>query len=169
MGFLNVFRSSQYSEEDIRREKECLARIKAAVSERTGISEFIHWDDFTAAFAGSRENMELLLEIRTCKYEGKKYLCASVDDEVSWQEWDFDNQAAFETSIIDYIANRVNRTVKTTTVVRKDFYRVASYYLDQDRQWVCMEDQSSDSKWFCRILSGLGESGETVKTYRLQA
>lgn len=169
MSFLRLFRSPQYSEEDIRQEKECLARIKAAVSERTGIAEFIHWDDFTVAFAGSRENMELLLEIRTCKYEGKKYLYASVDDEVSWQEWDHNSIAEFENGIIDYIANRVNRTVKTVTEVGKDLYRVRSYYLEDNGQWVCFEDHSSDSKWFCRILSRLGESTEVIKAYRLLA
>lgn len=117
MGLFKFFHTAKSFEEDIQREKACIARIKAAVSQRCGIDKFIDYDAFTVAFAGSKENMELLLEICTQKYDGKKYLYASVDDEVSWQGWDFDNTDEFENNIIEYIAHRVNRTIKT--VIKK--------------------------------------------------
>lgn len=91
---------------------KCVVRIRRAVSRKCGIDNFINYDDFTVAFAGSKDNIELMLEICTQKCEGKKYLYASVDDEVSWEEWDFDNLDEFENNIIEYIANRVDRTVK---------------------------------------------------------
>ena len=119
MCLFKFFHLTKTFEEDIQREKDCIAVIKKAVSNKCGIDNFIDYDDFTVAFAGSKDNMELMLEICTQKYEGKKYLYASVDDEVSWQEWDFDNLDEFENNIICYIANRVNRTIKTVTKVNK--------------------------------------------------
>ena len=71
--------------------------------------------------------MELMLQISTQKYERKKYLYASLDDEVSWHEWDFGSIYEFENNIIEYIANRVNRTIKTVTEVSRECFRMASY------------------------------------------
>lgn len=167
MSLFKFFHSTKTYEEDIQREKDCILRIKEAVSQKCGIDNFIEYDDFTVAFAGSRDNMELMLEICTQKYNGKKYLYASVDDEVSWQEWDFDNLCEFENNIIDYIANRVNRTIKTTIEVNNNNFRVSSYYMDENGKWIRFEDQSSDSTWFCFITSHLTKSSETIKTYRL--
>ena len=112
MSLFKFFHSTKTLEEDIQREKDCILRIKQAVSQKCGIDEFIDYDEFAVAFAGSKDNMELLLEICTQKCDDKKYLYASLDDEVSWQEWDFDNLDEFENNIIDHIANRVNRTIK---------------------------------------------------------
>lgn len=168
MGLFKIFHTTKTLEVDIQREKDCVARIKQAVSKKCGIDNFIVYDDFTVAFAGSKNNMELLLEIRTQKCDGKKYLYASLDDEVSWQEWDFDDLDEFENNIIDHIANRVNRTIKTVTEVNKKNFRIASYYLDENGEWVCFEDHSSDSKWFCFITAHLTESSETIKTYKLE-
>ena len=169
MSLFNFFHAPKTYEEDIQREKDCVARIKQAISQKCGIENFIDYDDFTVAFAGSKENMELLLEICTQQYEGEKYLYASVDDEVSWQEWDFDNSDEFENNIIEHIANRVNRTIKTVTEVKNKSFRTASYYLDDNGEWICFENYSSDSKWFCFITNLLTESSETIKTYKLEA
>ena len=168
MGLFKFFHSTKTLEEDIQREKDCILRIKQAVSQKCGIDEFIDYDEFTVAFAGSKDNMELLLEICTQKCDGKKYLYASVDDEVFWQEWDLDNLDEFENNIVDYIANRVNRTIKTVTEVKNKSFRIASYYLDENGEWICFEDQSSESKRFCFITSHLTETNETIKTYKLQ-
>ena len=168
MGIFKFFHATKTLEEDIQREKDCVARIKQAVSKKSGIENFIDHDDFTVAFAGSKDNMELMLEICTQKCDGKKYLYASLDDEVSWQEWDLDNLNEFEDNIIDHIANRVNRTIKTVTEAHNKTFRVASYYLDENDEWVCFEDHSSDSKWFCFITAHLTESSEKIKTYKLE-
>ena len=167
MSLLNFFHATKTYEEDIKREKECIIRIKNAVSQKCGIDKFIECDNFTVAFAGSKDNMQLKLEICTQKCDGKKYLYASLDDEVSWQEWDFDNLAEFELNIIEYIATRVNRTIKTITEVDKKNLRVVSYYLNDNDEWICFEDYNSDSKWFCFITAHLTESSETIKTYKL--
>ncbi|MBP3692020.1 MAG: hypothetical protein J6I80_02110, partial [Clostridia bacterium] len=123
MSLFKFFHATKTYEEDIQREKECVLRIKNAISQKSGIDKFIDYDEFAVAFAGSKDNMELFLEICTQKYDGKKYLYASVDDEVSWHEWDFDNLDEFENNIVDYIANRVNRTIKTVTEVKNKSFR----------------------------------------------
>lgn len=168
MPLFKFFHAAKTHEEDIQREKDCITKIKQAVSQKCGIHHFIDYDEVTVAFAGSKDSMELMLEISTQKYDGKNYLYASVDDEVSWQEWDFDNLDEFENNIIDYIANRVNRTIKTVTEIKNKSFRIASYYLDDTGKWVCFEDQSSDSKWFCFITSHLTKSSEIIKTYKLE-
>ena len=168
MELFKIFHRTKTFKEDIQREKDCILRIKQAISQKCGIDNFIDYDDFTVAFAGSKDNMELMLEICTQKSEGKKFLYASVDDEVSWQEWDFDNLAEFENNIIEYISNRVNRTIKTVIEVNNKNYRVTSYYLNDNDEWVCFEDNSSDSKLFCFITAHLTESSEIIKTYKLE-
>ncbi|MBR4949622.1 MAG: hypothetical protein IKZ25_02480 [Clostridia bacterium] len=170
MSLFKFFHSTKTLEEDIQREKDCILRIKNAVSQKCGIDNFIDYDDFTVAFAGSKDNMELMLEICTQKCQGKKYLYASVDDEVSWQEWDFNNLDEFENNIIEYIANRVNRTVKTVIKkVKHKSYQETVYYLDNEtNEWVLMEDDQTEDKFVCFIAANKTETNETIKTYKLQ-
>ena len=167
MGLLKFFHAARLSEEDAQREVECIARIKQAVSRRSGIEHFIDYDDTTVAFSGTKDNMELMLQISTQKHERKKYLYASLDDEVSWHEWNFGSIDEFENNIIEYIANRVNRTIKTVTEVSRECFRMASYYLNDDGEWVCFEEDHLDSKAYGWIIAHLAKSEETIKTYQL--
>lgn len=170
MSLFKFFHATKTYEEDIQREKECIARIKQAVGKKCGVNNFIDYDDYTVAFAGSKDNMELLLEICTQKCEGKKYLYASVDDEVSWQEWDFDNINEFENNIIDHIANRVNRTIKT--VIQKEKHKSYAefvYYLEPStNEWVLLESDKTEDKLVCFIAANKTENTETIKTYKLE-
>lgn len=170
MSLFKFFHSTKTYEEDIQREKDCILRIKEAVSQKCGIDNFIEYDDFTVAFAGSRDNMELMLEICTQKYDGKKYLYASVDDEVSWQEWAFDNLCEFENNIIDYISNRVNRTIKTVIKKVKDkSYQETVYYFDNEtNEWVLMEDDRTEDKCVYFIAANKTETTEIIKIYKLE-
>ncbi len=169
MALFKFFHTTKTFEEDIQREKDCVARIKQAICQRCGIDNVIVFDDFTIAFAGSKDNMELMLEICTQKCDGKKYLYASVDDEVSWQEWDFDNATEFENNIIDHISNRVNRTIKT--VIQKEKhkrYQMSVYYLDETTgEWVLIEEDETDDGLACFIAANKTETTERIKTYKL--
>lgn len=169
MGVFKFFHVTKTSEEDIQREKVCIARIRQAVSQKCGIDSFIDYDDFTVAFAGSKDNMELILEICTQKYEGKKYLYASVDDAVSWQEWDFDNIDEFENHIVEHITNRVNRTIKTVVKkIKHKSYQETVYYLNEAiNEWILVEDDRTEDKFICFIAANKTEITETIKTYRL--
>ncbi len=170
MALFKFFHATKTLEEDIQREKDCILRIKNAVSQKCGIDKFVDYDDFTVAFAGSKDNMELMLEICTQKCQGKKYLYASVDDEVSWQEWNFNNLDEFENNIIEYIANRVNRTVKTVIKkVKHKSYQETVYYLNNEtNEWVLMEDDQTEDKFICFIAANKTETEETIKTYKLE-
>ena len=168
MSLFKYFHSTNICEEDINREKAFLTNIKESVSKKCGISKFIEYDDFTVAFAGSMDNMELLLEITTQKCNGKKYMYASIDDEVSWQEWDFDNLADFEKNIVEYIVNRVNKTIKTVVEISKNEFRTISSYLDENGEWVCFEEESSNNRAFGFITSKTPKSTEIIKTYKLE-
>lgn len=169
MSFIKFFHATQTDDNDVERVKSCIHNIKTAVSVKSGVADFIDYDDSSVAFAGSKDRMELFLEIYTQKYDGKKYLYASLDDEVSWQEWDFETQAAFENNIVKHIADRVNRTIKTVTEkVKHKSYRQAVYYLEESSgEWVLLEEEQTENKLFCLIAANKTETEETVKTYKL--
>lgn len=167
MNTFKTFHSTKLNDEDIEKEKTCMMNIRKSVSQKCGISNFIDYDDFTVAFSGSKENMELVLEIYTQKYEGKKYLYASLDDDVSWPEWDFNSCADFEEDIAEYISHRVNKTIKTIVEVDKSKLSVTSFYLDDNGEWVCFENECTDSKGICYLMSKITKSTEIIKTYKL--
>lgn len=169
MKLFKFLHTPKFSEEDRLRAKNCLNTIATAVSEKRGIPEFIHNEDGSVAFAGSREKMELVLELSIQRADNKNWLSASLDDEVSWQEWDYVNQAEFEQSIIDHLANRVNRTVKTVTeTVKHKSYRQAFYYRDNaGSDWILFEEYALSNNPFCRVVARRTETIETIKTYQL--
>lgn len=169
MKLFKFFHSPKFNEQDRLRAETCLKEIVFAVSEKRGIPKFIHCDDGSVAFAGSREKMELVLDIFIQKYDGKNWLYASLDDEVSWQGWDYDSQTEFQNDIIDYLCNRVNRTVKfTTEKIKHKSYREATYYLDESTgEWVLCEDDCTEDKQFCRVIANCTKTTESIKTYKL--
>mgnify|MGYP003308292972 CR=1 FL=1 len=155
--------------EDIQKEKDCIARIKQKVSQLSNIDKFIDYDDFTVAFAGSKDNMELMLEI--CTYnDGKKYLHASIDDEVSWSECDYDSIDEFEKEIVDYLSKRINQTVKTIiTTERHKSYCQEVYVLDKHtNNWNLIDKDETNDETSCRFISYNTESREIIKTYKLE-
>lgn len=156
--------------EHLENEKNCLKNIKSKVSEKTGVTEFIDCDDFSVVFAGTKDEPQLLCEVCTMKGSNETYLHISVedfDDEASWAENDYDSEDDFESAVAEYIANRMGKTVKTVVKADKSEYRVSSYYRDENDEWVCFEDDSTDEKLITRIAAKLVKTGETVKTYTL--
>ncbi len=152
--------------EDSGRRAECLARIKAAVAQRAGTARVIEAEDGAVAFAGSRENRKLLLELSTVKGgDGKRFLYASVDDEVSWQEDDFESAAEFEAAISDYIARRVGRTVKTVTTAEKGKLTVKTYYRNDAGEWVPLSDETVRGRVVSFLARRLKMPGESTETY----
>ena len=169
MKLFKFFHTPKFSEDDRLRAENCLNTIVSAVSKKRGIPEFINYEDGSVAFAGNREKMELVLELSIQRYDGKNWLSASLDDEVSWQEWDYVNQERFTQSIIEYLVPRVNRTIKMVKEkVKHESYREAAYYLDDTSgEWVLFEEDVTDSKVLCRLLANRTETIETIKTYQL--
>ena len=156
--------------EYFKREKESIERIKNAVSKKCGIDKFIEYDDYTVAFAGSEDNMELLLELSTSVDKNGHYLCANIDDEVSFDECDFDSLAAFEDSVIEHISNRVNHTIKTIiTKEKEESYRKSVYVLNEDTDnWTLIEQEYTEDDLVCRYFADKTETIEIIKTYKLE-
>lgn len=169
MSFLRFFRATRSNPEDGQRALDCLQAITCAVSQYTGIPKFLQYDANTVAFSGSKDKMELVLTVYIQRTDGKNYLCATIDDQVTWNEWDFENQAEFQNEIIQYLSNRVNQTIKTVIEkVRHQSYRETIYCWDENtKEWVLVEDNSTENPLVCRIASRKTETTETIKTYCL--
>ena len=83
---MKKFIKSQPNITDLQKVETSLKNIKDKIADINGISHFIELDDGSVAFAGTTEKPELLLEMGI---DNNSDLYASIDDEVSWQEWDF--------------------------------------------------------------------------------
>ena len=151
-------------------EKECIARIKNAISQNCGIEKFIEYDDFTVAFAGNKDDMDLLLELYTGVDKNGHYLHANIDDEVLFDECDFDSLAAFEASVIEYISNRVNHTIKTIITKEKgESYSKSVYVLNEDtNDWTLIEQEHTADDLICHYFADKTETVEIIKTYKLE-
>ena len=151
-------------------EKACIARIKNAVAERCGTDEFIDCDDSSVAFSGSEEHKELLLELYTTKDKKGTYLNARVDDNFSWDESCFSSLSDFENDIIEHIANRVNRTIKTVikTEKHKSYHETVYYLNEESNEWVMLEEEHTEDETICRLFADKTETVEIIKTYKLE-
>ena len=150
-------------------EKECIERIKNAVSEKIGIKKFVEYDDFTVAFSGNQDNMELMLELYTVVDETGHYLHANIDDEVIFDECEFDSLDAFEASIVKYLTSRINRTIKT--IITKDRHKShhkSVYAFDNESEnWFLIEDEHTEDSLVCQYFADKTETVEILKTYKL--
>ncbi len=145
----------------------CYERIRNRVAALCSVQKSIETDD-GIAFSGSREAPELLLTVSSVKTDGRYCLYADLDDEVSWQEWDFSDRTEFENDIAETIAVLVNRTVKTVTEQKKRKYlRRRRYYLNEQNEWVLMEEETL-TMWWLRLFLRKDSVEEDVKVYRMK-
>ena len=93
--------------------------------------------------SGTEENYDLYVSVGVYKKGKKEYFSVYMDDHFEWDEFDYDSQEEFEDSIVEYICERINRTIKTITETKKHKYvRVTEYYLDKEtNEWVLMYDE----------------------------
>lgn len=145
----------------------CYERIRNRVAALCGVQESIETGD-GIAFSGSREAPELVLTVSSVKIDGRYCLYADLDDEVSWQEWDFSDRTEFENDIAETIAALVNRTVKTVTEQkRRKYLRRRRYYLNEQNEWVLMEEETL-TMWWLRLFLRKDSVEEDVKVYRMK-
>ena len=141
--------------------------IKNKIANQCGLTAFVEKEGWIA-FSGSFDKPELLLTISGMKTGGKDYLYADVDDEISWQEWDFENREDFENAVAEYIASLVNRTIKTVTEKKKHKYiKTSRYYLDDDNEWVLI-DEDIMNHWLIRLFIKKDSVSEELKAYKIQ-
>ena len=123
---MKLFRFSRAAKTDdhaAARETACADDIRRMIKSLQNDAQYICCGDNAIAFSGTSKQPKLLLEISTQKSGGQKYLYASVDDEASWQEWDYDSYDEFSADIARYINARIGRTVKTVTEVSRSRFR----------------------------------------------
>ena len=163
---MRSFHSSMPNEDINIRITACYNNIKFKISNQRDIVDFIEKDGWIA-FSGSSEKPELLLTISVMKTKGKHYLYANIDDEISWQEWDFENQNDFENAIAEYIAPLVNRTIKTVTKEKKHRYiKISRYYLNNNNEWILIdEDVIAYSP--IRLFITKDSTKEELKSYQI--
>ena len=149
------------------RHHSCLETIRDKISEISGVTGFHEQEEWTA-FAGSMEDPALVLTLSVAKSGGKNYLYADLDDEFSWQEWDFADQAEFEDAVVRFIAPLVNRTVKTVIETRKHrFVKFSRYYLSSDGVWSLIDEEMEDGP-LVRALSFKDSVEENISEYHLK-
>ena len=164
---MRVFRNSVPDEDINVRMTACYDNIKIKIANQCGVSSFIEKDGWIA-FSGSPQKPELLLTISRTKTEGKYYLYADIDDEVSWQEWDFENQEDFEDAIVEYIAPLVNRTIKTVTEKKKHKYiKTSRYYLSNNNEWILIDEDIVDFL-LIRLFIAKDSTKEEIKSYNIR-
>ncbi len=99
------------------------------------------YDNIKRKLTNKSENLELLLTIRIVKVRGKDFLYADIDDEVSFQEWDFENVEDFENAIAKYLTPIINRKIKIVTEKKKHKYiKISRYYMDDNDEWILIDE-----------------------------
>lgn len=168
MKLLRTFHSSNPSDEDLAKVDNCLCNIKNKISEQSGVSDFLEYENGCIAFSGNKDNPELFFDLDILKSEGKYNLYADIDDEVSWYEWDFKSLEQFENAIVEYIAPLINRTIKTVTEKKKHKYlRYARYYLSDNNEWILIDENIVDYL-IIRLFLFKDSIKEEIKEYRLE-
>lgn len=122
----------------------CYDNIKAKITDKCGVSEFIEKDGLIA-FSGNSENPESVLTVSVMKSGSMLCLYADLDDEMSWQEWDYESQDEFENKIAEYISPLINRTIKTVTEKKRHKYiKISRYYSDKNDRWILIDEDIID-------------------------
>ncbi|MBQ8868351.1 MAG: hypothetical protein IJ027_01355 [Oscillospiraceae bacterium] len=163
---MRFFYSSSLDDYSNTRIDNCYNNIKNKIAQKSGVSNFIEKDGWIA-FSGDTENPELLLTISITKSEGKLHLYADIDDDISWYEWDYENQEDFENEIVAHIAPLVNNTIKFITEKKKHKYiKTARYFLNNNNEWVLI-DQNILNNWLFRLFITKDSIKEEIKTYQI--
>ena len=145
----------------------CYNNIKTKVSNNSGVANFIENKEYIA-FSGSAQNPNLILSLSIMKTQGEHYFYADLDDEISWQECDFNNQYEFENAIVEYISPLINRTIKTVTEKKKHkFIKTSRYYLSDNDKWILIDEEIVDY-FFIKLFTFKDSIKEDIKVYQLQ-
>ena len=151
---------------NIEKLEKSFEQIISLVAEKSGVPRCVRFNDgSTVAFSGSIDEPDLLLELAIDK---KDNLYASLDDEVSWYEFDFENTNEFIENIANYIAPLVNHTVKYIREHEEHKYvRFKILVLDEDKEeWITLEDEKTDI-FLVRPFIPKDRNEEKIKVYNI--
>ncbi|MBQ7725805.1 MAG: hypothetical protein IJT66_01535, partial [Clostridia bacterium] len=148
---------------------QCLESIVCMVFKKSGVQQCVRFpsDDTAVAFAGNLEEPELYLELDWQKANQQTFLIASLDDEVSWQEQDFESRKDFCQNITDFISQRVNATIKTVTEsIKHKSMKITVYKMDNNGDWQLLSEDFVNYRLVRPFITKNGTE-EIVKTYRI--
>lgn len=140
--------------------------IVSGVAEKSGISRCVRFEnDTVVAFSGSIDEPDLLLVV---SIDTDNNLSASLDDEVSWNEFDFENTDEFIEEIVNYIAPLINHTVKYIKEYKKHTsIRFRTLMLDEEKnEWITIADDTTD-EIIIRPLIFKDKTEEKIKVYSI--
>ena len=161
MATLNGF--GQSSNDDARI-NACYKNIKRKITELRGIDEFYEENEWVA-FGGNADNPKLILTVTIIITRGGHYLLADLDGRIFWQEWDYASVDEFENAIVNHIAPMIGRKVKTVTEKKRHKYvRVSRYYLDDNEEWVLIDDVTFDYLQV-RLFTFRSSRREEIRSY----
>lgn len=141
-------------------------QIISLVAEKSGVPRCTRFDDDTVvAFSGSIDEPDLLLELAIDK---KDNLYASLDDEVSWYEFNCESTNEFIENIANYIAPLVNHTVKYIKEYKEHQYiHHKILVLDEEKkEWITLEDEKADM-FLVRPFIIKDKNEEIIKVYSI--
>lgn len=172
MGFFKSAHPERIPEQTRLWAERCMEEIIQKIARISGIDGCIRLDGGDVAFSGSKEKPELQLELSIMsgvKKGGRlHFLYASLDDEISWQEWDFEKTEAFADAIAEHIGPLVEQTVKFVSETKKFRYvREAVYCLDQATgEWIKQREETADYP-LLRLFLWKDKRTEYIKTYHM--
>lgn len=150
---------------ETKRIKECYKNIIFKISSYFKNIKFIEEENYIA-FSGNKENPELILEIYMEKRRKNYYLCALIDDEISYYEYDFKTQEEFENAIVKYIKPLVNNTVKYVEERKKHKYIKYSRYYKNNDKWILIDEDKIENT-IIKLFVLKDSTKETIKEYNI--
>ena len=158
----------KWNKEQLNTEKleKSLEQIISLVVQKSGVPRCVRFDDdSTVAFSGSFNEPDLVLVLGIDKDEN---LSASLDDEVSWFEWDFENVDEFVEKIANHIAPLVNHTVKYVKEYKKyEHIRFMTFVLDEKKhEWITISDEKINATLLNPFVVK-DEREEIIKVYNI--
>lgn len=144
--------------------KKCYDSIKHKLITRLKHVKCIEAHEYIA-FSGDFKNPELAIYINKVVKDLNSYLCANIDDEVYFYEYDYKNRDEFENAIVEYIEPLVNRTIKYVTYKKKHKYiKFSRYYNNGNNEWVLIDEEIADSK-IIKLFIFKNSVKEIIKEY----
>ncbi len=169
MAFIKMFHSTRVTDEQHQEIIQCLEDIIRMVFEKSCVQKCVRFpsDDTAVAFSGNLDRPELYLTLELQKYNKQKFIYASLDDEYSWQEWDFKSRLDFCQNISDFISQRVNSKIKIVTErIKHKSIKITVYKMDTNGNWQLLSEDFENHTIVKPFITKSGTE-ETIKAYQI--
>ncbi len=141
-------------------------RIADAITAATGVTGIPGPED-TLRFGGSAAHPLLVLCVFVVQSDGKEWLYADLDDEISWHEWDFPAVEALEEQVVATVVPMVDQVVKTVRETKRFQHLKIATYRQTDGGWELIEEDVCRHP-LIKLFLWKNRITETVTDYRLR-